>query len=79
MYWVIGIVAVWLVPACFILWRFGPADDSNPSIFERLFFGIACLLWPILGIFALVGIAWAKRRKSGNRLDTRATPIRVDV
>lgn len=65
MYWVIGIVAAWLSAACFIFWRFGPADDVRPSLFERLFFAVACLLWPILGAFAVIGIAWskAKRRK----------------
>lgn len=65
MLWYLGI-ALWILPACFILWRFGPADDVKPSIFERIFFGLACLLWPILAAGALVGIAWSKvsRRKN---------------
>jgi hypothetical protein len=79
MFWVIGIVTAWFLPACFILWRFGPADDANPSIFERLFFALGCLLWPVLGAIAVISIAWAKVQKrktrsdrASGRIDTKA-------
>jgi hypothetical protein len=66
MYWLIA-AAVWLLPACYIVYRFGPADSVDPSVFERLFLILACLLWPILGAIAVTTIVWqkAKRRRTG--------------
>jgi hypothetical protein len=71
--WYLGI-AFWLLPAVYVFWRFGPADSVNPSVFERVFFGFACLLWPILGAVAAIGIAWSKMKRRKTDVSGSAQP-----
>lgn len=67
-------LAFWLLPAVYVFWRFGPADSVNPSIFERVFFVLACLLWPILGTVAVIGIAWSKVKRRKTDVSGSAQP-----